>query len=394
MKKTSIIISFMALSLTSYGQKKASPYVFNDLKVNETTATKNQASSGTCWSFGTMAMIESDVIKNGKGTHDLSEMWIVRHTYLNKIKKYVRLHGKGNLSAGGNAHDLPIVMAEYGIVPEEAYKGLSYGTDSHVHGELDAVLLGYANAVIKNSNKTLTSSWIKGAEALLDAYFGVRPEKFTYQGKEYTPKSFASAMGLSADDYVTLTSFTHQPFYKSFAIEIPDNWAWGHSYNIPLNEFKAALTECVESGYTLSWASDVSEKGFAYSKGFAVLPETDIKAMGDREQDRWVDLSDADRAAKIMKFEEAVPEINVTPEVRQKWYDNYSTTDDHGMQIYGIAQDQDGNKFYKVKNSWGDNQIYKGHFYASEPFVLGKTMNFMVNKNALSKELKSKLNIK
>ena len=394
MKKTSIIISFMMLSLASYGQKNASPYVFEDVKINETTHAKNQARSGTCWSFGTMAMIESDIIKNGNGAHDLSEMWIVRHTYLNKIKKYVRLHGNGTLSAGGNAHDLPMVIAEYGLVPEEAYTGLNYSTDSHVHGEIDAILVAYANAIVKNPNKTLSPAWIKGVEAILDTYFGVRPDKFTYQGKEYTPKSFAAAMGVSADDYVTITSFTHQPFYRTFAIEIPDNWAWGHSYNIPLDEFKTALTECVENGYTLSWASDVSEKGFAYSKGFAVLPETNIKAMDNLEQDRWVNVSDADRAARMLEFTEVVPEIDVTPELRQKWYDDYNTTDDHGMQIYGIAKDKAGNKFYKVKNSWGDTHIYKGHFYASEPFVLGKTMNFMVNKKALNNDLKNKLNIK
>ncbi|MEG1649844.1 MAG: C1 family peptidase, partial [Rikenellaceae bacterium] len=237
MKKTFIIVAFALLSVMSYGQKKGdktadkpkAAYEFTNVKSNEITGAKNQGRAGTCWSYGTMAMIESDVLKNGKGAHDLSEMWIVRNTYLNKIKKFVRMHGNSNLGQGGNAHDLPNVIAEYGLVPEEAYPGLNYGSTSHVHGELDAALIAYANAIVKNPNRTLSTAWVAGVEGILDAYFGKRPEKFTYQGKEYTPKSFAAELGINPADYVSITSFSHHPFYTAFAVEIPDNWAWGMS---------------------------------------------------------------------------------------------------------------------------------------------------------------------
>lgn len=402
MKKSFIIVAFALLSVVSYGQKKGNKeaekpkaaYEFTDVKINDITGAKNQGRAGTCWSYGTMATIESDAIKNGKGAHDLSEMWIVRNTYLNKIKKFVRMHGNSNLGQGGNAHDLPDVVAEYGLVPEEVYPGLNYGTSAHVHGELDAALIAYANAIVKNPNRTLTTAWVDGANGILDAYFGKRPEKFTYQGKEYTPKSFAAELGINSSDYVSITSFTHHPFYTAFAVEIPDNWAWGKSYNLPLNEFEQVLDDAVNNGYTVSWGADVSEKGFAYNKGFAVLPETNIDAIDNLEKARWVELTPEERSAQMFKFEQAVPEIKVTQDLRQKWFDNYETTDDHGMQIYGIVKDGAGNKFYAVKNSWGTDHINKGCFYVSTPFVLGKTINFMVNKNALSADMKAKLGIK
>lgn len=303
------------------------------------------------------------------------------------------MHGYNNLGQGGNAHDLTDVIAEYGVVPEEVYRGLNYGTDTHVHGEIDEILINYAKAIVANPNKTLTPVWLEGVEAILDIYFGKRPETFTYQGKEYTPISFAKELGIDATNYVSITSFSHHPFYTAFPLEIPDNWAWKPSINVPLEEFDVILDECINNGYTVSWGSDVSGDGFVYNKGFAVLPETNIDAIDNLEKARWVDLTPGEAAARILKFDEVVPEIKVTQESRQIKFDNYTTTDDHGMQIYGIAKDQNGKKFYKVKNSWGTNHIMQGCFYASQPFFLEKTTNFLVNKNALSSKTKKKLGI-
>jgi bleomycin hydrolase len=300
-----------------------------------------------------------------------------------------------NFGGGGAFGDVTYVLKNYGIVPESVYKGLNYGQDNHVHGEVDEVLKDYVDGVIKNRNKELSTAWHNGFEGILDAYYGDLPEEFEVDGKKYTPKTYASeVVGIDPDDYVQLTSYTHHPFYESFVIEVPDNWLWEEVYNLPLDEFKEVFQHALKEGYTIAWGADVSEKGFSHTKGLAIVPETDIKEMSDSERSKWEKLSKAEKQREMFSFNKPVKEKVITQEMRQKAFDNYQTTDDHGMHITGMVKDQNGTIYYKVKNSWNTNNKYDGYFYASEAFVLYKTMNIMVHKDALSKEIKKKLGIK
>lgn len=396
MKKLILAAAAVIMSFTATAQEEpVNPYVFTVEKELAVTPVKNQASSGTCWSFAGIGFIESELMKDGKGEYDLSEMWIVRHTYFDKAVKYVRMHGTIEFAAGGATHDVYNVIDRYGIVPEEAYTGLNYGTDLHRHGELDAVLRAYVDAVITNPNRTLTTAWTDGINGILDSYLGIRPEKFIYKGKEYTPKSFAQSLGLDTNDFIAFTSYAHHPFYTEFALEIPDNWAWGTYYNIPIEELMQLIDLSIEKGHTVDWGADVSEPGFLYSKGFAVIPAEDGDDMYGTEISRWVRMSTSQQQAVLAKATEPIKEKwPITQEDRQKAFDNYLTTDDHGMLIMGIARDQNGNKFYKVKNSWDTAGPHEGFFFASEPFVTYKTMAVTIHKDALPKELRKKLGIK
>jgi bleomycin hydrolase len=361
-----------------------------DLKA---TQVKDQYRAGTCWSYAGLAFLESELIKMNKGEHDLSELFIVRMTYEEKGIKYVRMHGELNFGGGGAFHDVTNMIKKHGIVPEEIYKGLNYGTDNHVHGELDEVLKAYLDAVIKNKNKTLTTAWLPGYRAILDAYLGPVPEKFNYKGKEYTPQSYAKELGLNMDDYICISSFTHHPFYAPFIIEVPDNWAWDVVYNLPLNEMMQVMDHSLNNGFSIGWASDVSEKGFSFRNGVAIVPETDIKAMDGLERAKWESMNSKDLEKEMFSFTKQVPEKVITQDNRQLAFDNYETTDDHGMQITGIATDQYGTKYYVVKNSWNTSNPYDGYFYASETFVKYKTMNIMINKKALPKDILKKLKL-
>ncbi len=395
MKKILAIAAvLLAAPLCAQTLQESKPYVFTETKTLAATPVKNQARSGTCWSFSGIGQIESDLLRTGRGEVILSDMWIVRCTYMDKAEKYVRMHGTVNFDAGGNTHDIFNVIRKYGILPEEAYPGLNYGTEQHVHNEVNAVLKGYLDAVIENPNRTLSTAWMAGFNGILDAYFGKIPENFSYQGKNYTPQSFAANLGLNWDDYISLTSFTHHPFYERFALEIPDNWAWGLSYNVPLDDLSRILKNSIEQGYTMTWASDVSEPGFQYALGFAILPATSAKEISGSDQVRWTGISDADLRAMNAKVTGMMPEKQVTQELRQTYFDNYQTTDDHGIVIVGTATDPDGNLFYKVKNSWGTANLYGGYFYASPAFILCKTTNLMVNKAAIPADIKTKLGIK
>lgn len=376
--------------------KKAEPegFKFTDIKVNPTTSVKNQNKTGTCWSFSGTSFLEEDIMKKGGPELDLSEMYTVRHCYIDKAIKFMRTQGNTNFAQGGGFPDVVYVAETYGMVPEEAYTGLNYGEEKHNHGELTNALTAYINAIVKNPNKKLSTAWLDGFIGILDAYLGPEPESFTYNGKTYTPKTFAKELGFNADDYVMITSYTHHPFYKPFAIEIADNWLWAESMNVPLEEMKAIVDNAIENGYTVAWAADVSEKGFKWKDGFAVLPApTDEADLEGTELSRWVKLSAADKEKERYDIKGPVKEVNVTQESRQKSFDNFETTDDHGMVIVGIAEDQKGNRFYKVKNSWDKDQKYGGYFYVSEPYFLDKTIDVMVNKKAVPADIAKKIGL-
>ncbi|MGP1463146.1 aminopeptidase C [Tannerella sp.] len=387
-----LFASFSAM----YGQEgqKEEGYQFTPVKELKITPVKNQNRTGTCWSFSGVGLIEAELLRTGKGEYNLSEMFIANHSYKDKADKFVRLHGKLNFAQGGSFADVIYVFKHYGAVPGELYKGLEYGQDNHVHGELAEVATAYVNAVIKNRDKKLSTAWKKGFDSVIDTYLGKLPETFTYQGKQYTPKSFGESLGLNFDDYVSLTSYTHHPFYSQFPLEIEDNWRWAQSYNLPINELMEVFDHAINNGYAIAWGSDVSEKGFTRN-GIAVAADIEALESSGSDQARWVGLSQMEKDAEIKKLvEKPCKEIEVTQELRQQAYDNYQTTDDHGMLIYGIAKDQTGKKFYMVKNSWGTESKYKGIWYASEAFVAYKTVNIVLHKDALPKTIKSKLGIK
>ncbi|MCM1094524.1 MAG: C1 family peptidase [Lachnospiraceae bacterium] len=368
-------------------------FKFTDVKTVKTTPVRDQNSSGTCWCFSTNSFLEEDMIKRGGKPVDLSEMFVVRYCYLDKARKYIRMDGQINFAQGGAAHDVPYVIETYGIVPEEVYQGLNYGEEKHVHGELSAVLKAYLDAVLKaQGGKRLSTAWEAGFNGILDAYFGPLPESFTYEGKTYTPKSFAESLNLNPSDYISFTSYTHHPFYKAFPLEVADNWLWGYMYNVPMEEMKAVVDNAIDNGYPVAWGADVSEGGFKWRKGYAVIPvEKGEKDLTGTELSRWVKLSDKDRADKRYDIDGPVEEITVTQEMRQDMFDRKETTDDHGMVIVGKAVDQKGNKYYKVQNSWDTNQVYDGYIYVSEPYFLAKTLDIMVNKDAVPAEISKKI---
>lgn len=398
MKKLFLLpFALLAGTIFAHAQQKDTTakkegYVFTDIKRLPVTNVKSQDRAGTCWAWSMTSFLESEMMRRGKDSVSLSPMFIVWNTYDAKADRYVRLHGSMNFGQGGSGSDVLWAIRERGIVPLETYKGLNYGEDVHVHGEMDKVMKAYLDAVVSNPNRKLSTAWKRGFTGIEDAYLGEVPAKFTWKGKEYTPETFAKdATGLDMDDYVSLTSYTHHPFYTRFAIEVPDNWMNDQSYNIPLDELMSVLDKAIDNGYSFFWGTDVSEAGFSRN-GLAVVPVADTKDMTDAEIAKWVKLPKAQQTAQLMK--KPGKEKEITQELRQKEYDNYQTTDDHGMHVMGKAVDQLGNKYFIVKNSWGKYGDYEGYLYASYPFVAYKTMNVIIHKDALPKDLRKKLGIK
>lgn len=372
-----LIVSIVLININANTQDTG--YKFKMKKEIKATPVKSQYRTSTCWSFSSLSFLESELIRIGKGEFDLSEMFIVRYTYLGKTDKYVRMHGNSNLAGGGAFHDVLNVIREYGIVPEEVYSGKVIGEENHIHGEMDAVIKGYVDAVIKNRNRKLTPVWEKGLEGILDAYLGKIPKNFEYKGKTYTPKTFVAALGIDTDDYIIISSFTHHPFYEAFILEVPDNWAWGECYNLPLNEFEEVIDNALKNGFSVAWASDMSDRGFSRNHGLAIVPEKDWEEMTEEELNNV--------------FKNAGKQKKITQELRQKGFDNFTTTDDHGMHIIGIGRDQNGSEFFKVKNSWGEYGPYDGYHYTSKAFILYKTTNYMVHKDAVPEHIKENLGI-
>lgn len=396
-----LIIAALAAAVLSPATARADEetpdtvFVFTDEIVIPVTSVKDQNKSGTCWCFSGTSFFENEIRKAGGDSLDLSEMFTVYHCYLDKADRYVRMYGNANFAAGGSIMDVPYVWRRYGAVPEEVYRGLCYGEDKHVHGELDGELAAIVDVVTKKPNKKISPAWKKAFEGVLEAYLGKLPEKFTYKGKEYTPQSYAASLPVNPDNYVALTSFTHHPFYEEFVFEVPDNWLWANYMNIPLNELKAVVDNALAMGYTVAWAADVSEGGFKWTDGVALMPKGKNEGdMDGTELSRWVHLSDKDRQNEKYEFKGPVEEIEVTQELRQNMFDSQETTDDHGMEIVGTARDQKGNRYYKVKNSWDTNQKYDGYLYVSEPFFLAKTLNLLVNKKAVPKDIAKKINLR
>ena len=399
MKKLFFLAAACTLALHAQAQEteKADTtegFKFEVVKSNPITSVKNQNRSSTCWCFSGLAFLESEVLRTKGIELDLSEMFVVSHTMMDRATYFVRQYGEGTSYApGGNIYDVIYCMENYGLCPQEAMPGILYGDTLPNHNEVDKVTRAFLNALTGSGLKKLSPVWKNAFQSIWDAYIGQRPESFVYEGKEYTPQSFVKYLGLKEDDYITFTSYTHHPFYKSFAVEVPDNWRMHQAYNLPLDEFMRVIDTAIDGGYTMAWGADVSEVGFT-RKGIGVMPDADQGAdLTGSDMAKWLGMSETDRREELTK--KPLPEMEITQEMRQKAYDNWETQDDHGMQIFGIAKDQNGKQYYMVKNSWGTQKSnYKGIWYVSRSYMAYKTNDITVHKSAVPKDILKKLGIK
>jgi bleomycin hydrolase len=365
-------------SLDANKSDSAKKFQFTSVIDLEDSPVKNQGSSGTCWSYSGNSFLESEMMKNGKEFVDISEIYTARCAYIERAKNYVRMHGTIGWGDGAELHDVVNIYKKYGAVPYEVYTGLNYGTSKNKFGEMQAALEGMLKGIIENKNGRLTKNWLPAFTAALDAYLGKAPESFKWKGKDYTPITFArEVVGLNNQNYLELSSFTYAPFYKPTLLMVPDNWSLESVYNVPLNDLTAIIDNSLNNGYTVAWAADVSEKYFSWKNGVAIVPEKEFEDM------------EADEIKKV--FDGPQKERDITPAVREDAFDNYSTTDDHGMHIVGLATDQNGKEYYMVKNSWGDKNDYKGYLYVSKAYVNYKTTAILVNENAIPNSIVRKL---
>ena len=400
MKKI-LALSFAALLATGANaaepkdSEKSNKPVFTTIKANPITSIKDQNRSGTCWAYSTLSFLESEILKNSGKTYDLCETFVVSHTYMDRAVKTVRMHGDVSFSQGGSAYDPIYCLQNYGICPEEAMAlpGTPIGDSLNNYNEFFTVMTPYVEALAKSSAKKLTPAWKKGLQGIIDAYIGEKPTEFEYEGKKYTPKTFTESLGLNLDDYVSITSYTHHPFWKPFVVEVQDNWRWHQSYNVPIEELTRIIDNAIMEGYTIMWGGDVSEDGFT-RKGLGIAYDAKlVQNLSGSDAARWLRLPATKKSEKYDSLGVNAPELVPTQEMRQEAYDNYETTDDHGMHIYGIAKDQNGREYYMVKNSWGEYGDYKGTWYMTKAFVTYKLMDMMLNKNALPKDIRKKLGI-
>jgi len=376
-----LILSFFISAL--FAQKKDSTnarHQFEMIYQVKTTPVKSQDRTGTCWSFATTSFIETELIRMGKGELILSPMYFVRNTYPVKADKYIRYHGMANFGSGGQAHDVMNIVRKYGMVPQNIYPAKIFDSTKYNHGELSALLKGELDAVLKKRGGKLSNHlWEKVFNFTLDTYLGNEPKTFEYKEKEYSPKSFTEKLGFNPDDYVEITSYSNHPFYKLFNLEVPDNFANGKYYNVPIDELIKTIDNALKNGYSVVWDGDVGKKYFL-KKGYAVIPLDDNNKK----------LEDDDSS----KVHQPEVEKTITPKMRMDGFDNFTITDDHLMQITGLAKDQNGTKFYYTKNSWGTkDKGYGGYWYMSEPYVRLETLAIMVHKNAIPNELKEKLGL-
>ena len=402
MKKVffAVLVALAATSLNAKTPKtKAAPArskpVFTVVKENKITSIKDQNRSGTCWDYATLSYLESEILRKSGKTYNLSEMFIASKNYMDRAVKAVRTHGDVSFAQGGSFDDPIHVIKRYGIVPEEAMAlpGTMTGDSLANFGEFFDVMSPYVAAVAKSKAKKLSPAWKNGLQGILDSYLGKCPENFTYEGQSYTPQSFAQSLGLDWDDYITFTSYTHFPWYSKFAVEVQDNWRWAQSYNVPIEDLTRIIDNAIMNGYTVGWGGDVTEDGFT-RKGLGIaIDAKKVRSMAGTDADRWFKLSQDEKKHRYDSLGVNVPELVPTQALRQEAYDNWETTDDHGMHIFGIAKDQNGKEYYMVKNSWGKYGDYKGIWYMTKTYVALKTMDFMVNKNAVPADILQKIGL-
>ena len=398
MKKTIVLalLAVFAMSANAVTQdnKKENPNkpVFTVVKENPITSIKNQNRSGTCWDYSTLSFFESEILKATGKTYDLCESFVANKTYMDRAIQVVRFHGDCEFAQGGSAYDVLHCIQNYGICPENAmpFPGSLYGDSLNNFNEFFSILTPYVMAIAKSTSKKLTPAWRNGFQGVLDAYLGKCPENFVYQGKTYTPKTFAASLGLNWNDYVTFTSYTHHPFWTQFAVEVQDNWRFPLSWNVPIEEITKIIDNAIMNGYTVAWGGDVSEDGFTRD-GLAYMYDTKkLESMEGSDMARWLKLSKAEKKNIVDSLGVNAPEIKPTQKQRQERFDNWELTDDHGMLIYGIAKDQNGKEYYMVKSSWGETGEYKGIWYMTKAFIVANTMDFMINKNAVPKDIRKK----
>jgi aminopeptidase C len=404
MKKimTIALALFVAVGSAGAAKKKApekknvNKPVFTTIKENPITSVKDQNRSGTCWDYSTLSFFEAEILKATGKTYDLCESFVANKTYMERAIQVVRFHGDCQFSQGGSSEDVLATMKTHGIVPEGTmpFPGSLYGDSLNNFNEFFKVMEPYVAAVSKSDAKKISTQWKVGLQGILDAYLGKCPEQFTYEGKQYTPKSFMASLGINLNDYVSITSYTHHPFYTTFAVEVQDNWRFPQSYNVPMDEMMMIIDNAIEQGYTIAWGGDVSEDGFT-RKGlaYAVDDKKTQQNLQGSDMAKWLKMTTTKKRDIIDSLGVTVPEIVPTQQMRQERFDNWELTDDHGMLIYGVAKDQNGKEYYMVKNSWGETGDYKGIWYMTKAFIAANTMDFLINKKAIPANIRKKLGL-